>query len=91
MFLTHYSRVGEVQRLADDLHACLDEFVAIARSLADAPERRARMGERMLSFLDARLIAHGHAGDEAARHAMLGPDVQLNVQGLEVWLTQQST
>jgi len=39
-FLTHYSRVTDVQRLADDMHARLDEFVRIAQACAGRGERR---------------------------------------------------
>jgi hypothetical protein len=30
--------------------------------------------------------AHGFAGDETARHALLDGDVVLNAAGLDVWL-----
>ena len=32
------------------------------------------------------LAAHGYAGDTAERHRLLDDDIDLNVQGLEVWL-----
>jgi hypothetical protein len=32
------------------------------------------------------LRAHGYAGDEATRHALLDGDVSLNAAGLDAWL-----
>jgi hypothetical protein len=40
----------------------------------------------LFAHLSRRLLAHGFAGDEAARHALLDPDLVLNAGGLDVWL-----
>ncbi len=86
MFLTHYSRVAEVDRLAEDLHLCLDGFVALARANADGDDRTQRLEGAMTEFLDRRLDDHGFPEDVDRRRELLGPDIGLNVQGLEVWL-----
>lgn len=90
VFLTHYSRVAEVDRLAHDLHVCLDGFVALATAHADAPQRTARLEGEMTDFLHQRLDAHGFDGDGDRRRELLGPDIGLNVQGLEVWLARRA-
>jgi glyoxylase-like metal-dependent hydrolase (beta-lactamase superfamily II) len=86
LYLTHYSRVTEIARLAADLHASVDACVAIARRHAGHADRSRRMQEAMFEHLSARLTHHGYAGDTAVRHALLDTDVDLNVQGLLVWL-----
>lgn len=90
MYLTHYSRVAEIERLADDLHAALDAFVAIARACANAEDRRRQLVGRMEAYLNRRLDDHGFEQDVDRRHELLGPDIALNVQGLEVWLDRMA-
>lgn len=89
MQLTHYGRVGgsvdEVRRLAAEMLAQVDEMVALALALRDAPDRHERLKAGLLDGYLARLRAHGHAaGAEAA--AWLALDAELNAQGLAVWL-----
>lgn len=89
MQVTHYGRIGgslgEVRRLAALMLEQVDEMVALAVSLRDAPDRHAQLKAGLLDGYLARLRAHGHpAGDEAAEWLAL--DAELNAQGLEVWL-----
>jgi glyoxylase-like metal-dependent hydrolase (beta-lactamase superfamily II) len=88
MVLTHFGPVGDLERLSGDLHADIDEFVAVARRHAGVPERADRIAEDVFTYLSARLNSHGFAGDEELRHQLLDPDVRLNTQGLEVWLAR---
>lgn len=86
---THFGPVTDLDRLARDLHESVDELVRIARHHADAPDRSRRIREDMFAWLSARLDAHGYTGDVATRHALIDADVDLNTQGLEVWLAKQ--
>ena len=88
MVLTHFGPVGDLERLSRDLHADIDEFVAVARRHAAAADRSSRIAEDMFAHLSARLDAHGYRADEGVRHELLDPDVRLNTQGLEVWLAR---
>jgi len=88
MVLTHFGPVGDLERLSGDLHADIDEFVAVARRHAGVPERADRIAEDVFRYLSARLDSHGFAGDEELRHQLLDPDIRLNTQGLEVWLAR---
>jgi glyoxylase-like metal-dependent hydrolase (beta-lactamase superfamily II) len=86
-YLTHYGKVVQLPRLADDLHRMLDDFVNIAEGLRDAGEmRHQRLAEGLESYLLERLDAHGCrlAPDEA--RVLLENDIELNAQGLEVWM-----
>ncbi|HUO81557.1 MAG TPA: MBL fold metallo-hydrolase [Gammaproteobacteria bacterium] len=88
-YLTHYSEVTGVRRLARDLHDCLDAFVGMAQRYAGSVDREGRLRAAMFDFLSARLDEHGFAGDAASRHAVLDADIALNVQGIEFWLDKQ--
>jgi glyoxylase-like metal-dependent hydrolase (beta-lactamase superfamily II) len=90
MFLTHYSRVGEVPRLAADLCAQIDAMVAIARTHAAHAERHARIAEDLAAMFVARAQAHGCRMDAAKVRELLAMDIELNTQGLEVWLDKQA-
>jgi hypothetical protein len=43
----------------------------------------------MFDYFSRRLDEHGYPGDLATRHGLLDEDVNLNTQGLEVWLSRQ--
>jgi hypothetical protein len=88
VYLTHYSRVNQIDRLGADLHADIDVFVRIAQNSATAPDRAAWMVPRIFDYLSMRLDEHGYSGDAAQRHALLDLDVGLNAAGLDAWLTR---
>jgi hypothetical protein len=90
LYLTHYSRVTGVPKLGRDLHARIDGTVAVALRLRDSgPGRTARMEEAFFAFLCSELDGHGDTQSRARRLELLGGDVKLNVQGLEVWLDKK--
>ena len=86
VYLTHYSRVADLPRLASDMHRRLDDFVAMARRLADFPERTAAMHDAMFHYLKDALCDHGFKADDERLHAMLDMDIALNTMGIEHWL-----
>ena len=86
---THFGPVTDLERLARDLHADLDALVVMARRHAAAADRAQRIRYDMFEHFSARLDAHGYAGSLARRHEFLDEDVNLNTQGLEVWLSRQ--
>jgi len=88
VYLTHYSRVGAIDRLGADLHADIDAYVAITRRCADAADRPVRIAAEMFDYLSQRLDAHGYPGDAALRHQVLDGDVRLNSAGLDIWLSR---
>jgi glyoxylase-like metal-dependent hydrolase (beta-lactamase superfamily II) len=87
MYLTHYSRVGDLSRLQADMHDLIDAFVVMARNHAqDGPVRHETLYAEMMALLLGRLRDHGCRLPEDEMRRLLHPDVELNVQGLEVWL-----
>ena len=90
MFLTHYSRVAQVPRLAQDLHEQIDAMTAIARTHADDPARHERIAAALADLYIGRARTHGCTFDAARVRELLVMDIELNTQGLEVWLDRQA-
>jgi len=86
LYLTHYSRVRELDRLADDMHKGIDAYVELALANKDSPERGARIQDAMDDYLSMRLVNHGFQGDRDAIWSALEIDIVLNAQGLVSWL-----
>jgi glyoxylase-like metal-dependent hydrolase (beta-lactamase superfamily II) len=86
LYLTHYSRVGDLDRLAADMHTGIDDFVELALAHRDKDDRDARIEAAMDEYLSGRLVEHGFTGDRDAIWAALNMDVVLNAQGLVAWL-----
>ncbi len=86
VFLTHYSEVGDLERLATDMHADIDACARIATELADADDRPAAIEAALFEHLAGRIEAHGFDGDRDAIRDIVGMDAKLNAQGLDIWL-----
>lgn len=86
LYLTHYSLVTDLPRLADDMHTRLDDFVAIAREHANDNNRTEAMQSAMFAYFMRSLQKHGVMADEDRIHAILDLDVELNTMGIEYWL-----
>ncbi len=89
MYLTHYSAVAPVAALAETLRAGIRQYVAIARELADADNRHSRLRDALTQYTLDQLKAHGSPVDEATSRQLLALDMELNAQGLGVWLDAQ--
>lgn len=89
VFLTHYSRVGDLDRLVADLHAGIDAYRHMALTHEQDDDRPERLRESMFAYLGERAHAHGYAGDSDDLWSLLGIDVDLNAQGLDVWLKRR--
>ncbi|CAM5330266.1 MBL fold metallo-hydrolase [Rhodanobacter lindaniclasticus] len=86
MHLTHYGRVDAVDRLAADLHVQIDAMVALARAAHGRPDRHVVLKDSLTDLYAARAEAHGWQQGRDALRQLLGMDIELNAQGLEVWL-----
>lgn len=89
MYPTHFGRVEDVERLAADLHTQIDAMVALAREADGTPDRHARLTATLTTLYADRADAHGWRGGRTALTDLLHTDIELNAQGLEVWLDQQ--
>jgi glyoxylase-like metal-dependent hydrolase (beta-lactamase superfamily II) len=86
MLLTHYSRVTDVERLARELLAQVAAFVAMAREADRSADRSGRLRAVMGEYLLDRALDHGSPKSREEVRQALAHDVELNAQGLEVWL-----
>lgn len=90
VYLTHFGRVGDLDRLADDLRddlrSCRD--LALGAAAAEDPEAAIRAGLQA-RFL-ARLQAHDCTLTREAILDLLRMDLDLNSQGLAIWLQRRA-
>jgi glyoxylase-like metal-dependent hydrolase (beta-lactamase superfamily II) len=93
IFLTHFGRVGtdaaDVQRLGAMLLEQVDEMVAAAepvRGIADPAARHAALKAALAERLLARVRDHGATMDDATALDLLAVDLELNAQGLAIWM-----
>jgi glyoxylase-like metal-dependent hydrolase (beta-lactamase superfamily II) len=91
IFLTHYARVTELERLGRDLHELITAFVEMARAVhGSGPERHAALIQGQRELLLPRLAAHGCTLPAARAEELLAGDYELNAQGLGVWLDREA-
>lgn len=88
LYLTHYSRVRNLDRLASDMHAGIDAYEQMALDCRDADDRGAALEAAMYEYLSTRLMAHGFKDDSDAIQSILEIDVTLNAAGLVAWLNR---
>ena len=86
MYLTHFGRVRDLPRLADDLVAGVEQFARWGEQFATHGDRPGRIRSAMMTWLVERARDHGVGlPDESLREVFAG-DVELNSQGIEFWL-----
>lgn len=86
MYLTHYGRVEGVERLAAMQLDVLDASVALARSLRTHADRHAALSAGLLGLYVDSLVRHGCELPHDELASLLAMDVELNAQGIAVWL-----
>ena len=88
--MTHYGRIGaggaDVARLAALLLEQVDAMLRIARSAPPGEARHAALKRELEALYMARLRAHGCTLSDERLSELLAIDVELNAQGLAVWL-----
>jgi len=90
MHLTHYGRVGDVARLGADLIEQIDAMVALARDAHGHADRHERLVESLATLYIDRARIHGAPLTPEEVRALLAIDIELNAQGLEVWLARET-
>jgi glyoxylase-like metal-dependent hydrolase (beta-lactamase superfamily II) len=89
LYLMHYSRVTDVPRLGADLKKQVRQIAAIALRNADVPDPKAAIVREMRAEWLQLVRAHGCTMSDAEVDELLGPDIELNAQGLVVWIERQ--
>jgi glyoxylase-like metal-dependent hydrolase (beta-lactamase superfamily II) len=90
MYLTHFGAVETTPKLVDQLRASIRDHAATAlQEQAPKEERTNRIRQRLADQLLAGLQAHGCRLEPQRSLEILSVDLDLNAQGLEVWLRRQ--
>lgn len=90
MYLTHYSRVTDVQRLGADLHRLIETMVAVAQAArGDGVARHVEILAGLEQVIREEAGRQNWALDEEQTLELLRMDLELNAQGLGVWLDSQ--
>lgn len=90
MYLTHYGRVTDVPRLGTDLHRLIDAMVAVARAArGDEVARHVEILAGLEQVIREEAGRQGWALDEEQTLELLRMDLELNAQGLGIWLDSQ--
>jgi glyoxylase-like metal-dependent hydrolase (beta-lactamase superfamily II) len=86
MLLTHYSQVSDVEHLARELMGQIRTFVDLAQAADGSPDRASHLRTAIGEYLLGRAVEHGCPQPRERLRDLLAHDVELNAQGLEVWL-----
>ncbi|MGX5730407.1 MBL fold metallo-hydrolase [Pseudoxanthomonas beigongshangi] len=86
MYLTHYGRVTEPDRLAAELFEQIDAMCVLARQCDGKPDRHRAMVAGLTALYQERARAQRCPLDDAGVTRVLEMDIELNAQGLACWL-----
>jgi glyoxylase-like metal-dependent hydrolase (beta-lactamase superfamily II) len=89
LYLTHYSRVTDVPRLAESLERQVRHLAALALAQADSPDAALAIRDGLRAAWLAQLHEHGCPMGEAQVDALLRGDLDLNVDGVLAWLARR--
>jgi glyoxylase-like metal-dependent hydrolase (beta-lactamase superfamily II) len=89
MYLTHYGRVDDVARLGAGLLAQVEAIIGLGRAVATAPDRHEQLRHGLAALYVRWLREHSCELPEAQILEVLAMDVELNAQGLGIWLDHE--
>jgi len=90
IYLAHYSKVVEIERLADDLHLSLNQFVNIALQHEHEKERTEQIKLSIENYILAKLTKHNYSATTDNAKNYLSADIYVNAMGLDFWLTHKN-
>ena len=86
MYLTHFGRIQDVQRLAEDMISSVEQFATFGEEFARDENRQQEIRSAMMEWLMARARKHGVVYSDDKLREVFANDVILNTQGIEFWL-----
>lgn len=88
IYLTHFGQVSNIEQIANELRRMVADYIAIAHESAGAQDVVAEIADRLKQYivLEAKSLSLPLSADEVL--ALLEMDMQINAQGLAVWLKQ---
>jgi len=89
-YLTHYGVLEQPQKKAQQLHNDLDAYVEIANNAKSDPNDRYQTILKNISLYHYEKVReHGCVFSDKELEYLIGQDLVLCAQGLEVWLQRQ--
>lgn len=88
-YLTHYSVLEDPEPQADLLRAQIEDYRQIAQLLRNEPERKETIFQALKDITLARISSVQPSLDLDTMEKVLAMDLELNAQGLDVWLSKQ--
>ncbi len=86
MYMTHFGRVRNVAEMAARMKTGVQHYLEIAEAHADDENRTGAIEECMMDWLLDGTREHGVTLPEQQVREILQLDVDINTQGLEIWL-----
>ena len=88
IFLTHYGRVTEIERLAQELRHDIEKYVKITKQYLNVEASEDKIRKDINEYLQERLTANYSVNEVKQFTQFLQPDINLNAAGLKVWLSR---
>lgn len=90
MYLTHFGRIAFQPRLAELLLDGVSRFEAWGLDYEEAPNRKDLISSAMRAWLLDAVRRHGVNHSESSLLDLLQPDIELNTDGIDVWLKRRA-
>lgn len=91
VYVTHFGQVRDVERLGADMHRLIDAHVALARAHRDAgAQRHERLKQGLERMVSEESERQRWPLERAQVLALFATDIELNAQGLAIWLDTAS-
>ncbi|MBW8832663.1 MAG: MBL fold metallo-hydrolase [Burkholderiales bacterium] len=86
MYLTHFGPVDNVKALGEQFLDTLDAMVVLGRSVANSAHRHEALRAGLVEIYRERLRISGCTMSDAQAMDLLALDIELNAQGMGIWL-----
>jgi glyoxylase-like metal-dependent hydrolase (beta-lactamase superfamily II) len=90
IYLTHFGKVELSHALVTQQLGLLDRMVELGHTLRTAPERHHALKTGLRALYETELRAHGSQLSSEAIYTLLEQDIELNAQGMGVWLDREA-
>ncbi|MBX9597156.1 MAG: MBL fold metallo-hydrolase [Burkholderiales bacterium] len=91
VYLTHFGQISDIQQVANDLRRMIADYVAIACESAGASDVVAEITRKLEEYIVREAQGFGIDLSPERILELIGVDMQINAQGLAVWLRQTSS
>ncbi|MEM7402005.1 MAG: MBL fold metallo-hydrolase [Pseudomonadota bacterium] len=88
IFLTHYGRITEVERLEQELRQDIAKYVEITKQYLNVEDSENKIRNEINDYLKQRLSKNYKNEKIEYSVKFLQPDISLNAAGLKIWLSR---